>query len=618
MTVRRITAVTAPRDFRLKPENIRAGLLELQAIQASIIEQWNSSAFPVLNSLRGEAFSNGLDGGTILIDASSKPEEQGGLFWNALRERPNTIKEQCRTLGMDVAAMRRILDLKQDKTSASSSSDTDLTTIKKWIKQIAAETGTAAFVSKAQGTEFTENLFTNSPTQTESNNLRDQVGNLRSVIGGGITRTSTAIAFPANSGYINGSTTLHAALIALDTGLKAAKALADDIETEWEESGSNIYRAAGSVGIGTASPSEPLHIVSAGNGGVEIENTSGAPSLIFDMPGNEEARIIFKEDAEFRASIIWDSQAPDANALIFKGKGTNAEMARFNPQGGLEVSGTISATGTTAAAPAFTFAGDTDTGVYRPAADTIRFATGGNHALTIDSNGRVGIGATSPDQPLHIQTNNNNSDPSVIIDNNNADGTCGLGFRSGVSDNYTIGVAKVGTNFRIANGTNLSSHPSLLDIDRDTGGIGIGTTSPGYMLDIVPSSSSAFRVKGSTTGKDVNCVIENTGTDATDDALLSLTTPGGAGDAVLRLAIAGNETWSIGIDNSDGDKLKISQSSTLHTDTRVTLQGNKVGIGTTTPAKTLDVTGDLKVSGTTTLNGIESVSYTHLTLPTKA
>lgn len=142
-----------------------------------------------------------------------------------------------------------------------------------------------------------------------------------------------------------------------------------------------------------------------------------------------------------------------------------------------------------------------------------------------------------------------------------------------------------------------------MDITSD-GKVGIGTTSPTYALDVATSIASAFRVKGSTNGADVNCAIENAGTSATDDTLLSLTTQGGAGDAALRFAIAGNETWSMGIDNSDGDKLKISQSSTLHTDTRLTLQGNKVGIGTDSPATTLDVSGTFKVSGVTTLNGV--------------
>jgi len=61
---------------------------------------------------------------------------------------------------------------------------------------------------------------------------------------------------------------------------------------------------------------------------------------------------------------------------------------------------TLSATGVTtvqagtAAAPAITTTGDTNTGIYFPAADTIAFTEGGVEAVRIDSSGNFGLGAT--------------------------------------------------------------------------------------------------------------------------------------------------------------------------------------------------------------------------------
>jgi hypothetical protein len=50
----------------------------------------------------------------------------------------------------------------------------------------------------------------------------------------------------------------------------------------------------------------------------------------------------------------------------------------------------------TSAAPAITTTGDTNTGIFFPAADTIAFAEGGVEAMRIDSSGNVSIGASSP------------------------------------------------------------------------------------------------------------------------------------------------------------------------------------------------------------------------------
>jgi len=63
----------------------------------------------------------------------------------------------------------------------------------------------------------------------------------------------------------------------------------------------------------------------------------------------------------------------------------------------------ISGTDGTAATPAVQGT-DTNTGIFFPAADTIAFAEGGTEVMRIDSNGRVGIGTTTPATTLNIST----------------------------------------------------------------------------------------------------------------------------------------------------------------------------------------------------------------------
>ena len=70
---------------------------------------------------------------------------------------------------------------------------------------------------------------------------------------------------------------------------------------------------------------------------------------------------------------------------------------------------TLSATGVatfsagTAALPAITTTGDTNTGIWFPAADTIAFTEGGVESMRLDSNGNLGIGTSSITANLQIQ-----------------------------------------------------------------------------------------------------------------------------------------------------------------------------------------------------------------------
>ena len=102
--------------------------------------------------------------------------------------------------------------------------------------------------------------------------------------------------------------------------------------------------------------------------------------------------------------------------------------------------------------------------------------------------------------------------------------------------------------------------------------VGIGTTSPSDILHI-QGNASTTRLQ-----------IENTAAD---------------GDPMLMLQTDGATNWYIGIDDSDADKLMFMSDGGAWdpTSAEVTFTTDgKVGIGTTSPAKKLDVVGDIKAS----------------------
>ena len=68
----------------------------------------------------------------------------------------------------------------------------------------------------------------------------------------------------------------------------------------------------------------------------------------------------------------------------------------------------------TAALPAITTTGDTNTGMWFPAADTIAFSEGGAEAVRIDSSGNVGIGTTSPTTQLSLSQGGNGNNLNVL------------------------------------------------------------------------------------------------------------------------------------------------------------------------------------------------------------
>jgi hypothetical protein len=106
--------------------------------------------------------------------------------------------------------------------------------------------------------------------------------------------------------------------------------------------------------------------------------------------------------------------------------------------GDLAVGGVVLTANGSVSNPSFSASGDTNTGIFFPAADTIAFAEGGAEAMRIDSSGNVGIGTTSPASKLDISTGGSTGTTDMVtlsgLDAGSAKQTYGV-IRMGIENN---------------------------------------------------------------------------------------------------------------------------------------------------------------------------------------
>jgi hypothetical protein len=132
-----------------------------------------------------------------------------------------------------------------------------------------------------------------------------------------------------------------------------------------------------------------------------------------------------------------------------------------------------------ASAPSITNSGDTNTGMFFPAADTIAFTEGGVESMRIDASGNVGIGTSSPTQKLSVSggiaatgqfvPSNGATVLGYIGNDNSISGGTGtnLGIRSDTATTFATGGAT--ERMRIDSSGNVGIGTSTLAFDTGSG-----------------------------------------------------------------------------------------------------------------------------------------------------
>ena len=223
---------------------------------------------------------------------------------------------------------------------------------------------------------------------------------------------------------------------------------------------------------------------------------------VIDTNGNELLKVTATASAVNELTLA-NAATGAAPVLSATGGDTNIGIA-LTPKGTGGVVFPAGAVGT----PAITTTGDTNTGIFFPAADTIAFSEGGAEAMRITSAGDVGIGTSSPANIgagySHLEINGSTSGILSI----SANGVRGLSLTAdGAAANIQSRVSGQSLTFSTNNaGTNgersrITSGGDLL----------VGTTSSsvtsGAGIKIVPSASSQLALNASDSTNSSNTLL---------------------------------------------------------------------------------------------------------------
>lgn len=358
------------------------------------------------------------------------------------------------------------------------------------------------------------------------------------VIGGSINNAAIAdnsvSLLKMQAGSVNSNSVVDGSIAGAD--ILNGSITSSDLDTStiglWSVNGGSVYRPAGSVGIGTAAPTQMLDV--AGN-----INASGTVVAATVNSGNVNAGV------HTGGSVTAQGDVRNTGVLVKGG------------QPGIQLENTHGGNG-------WNLWAEDQGDLY-----FLKLGANPNYTMTLAATGNVGIGTQSPATKLHV-IKPGGAWPATSGNTQSA----GHLMRMEDGSNAVLDFGSFGGNGHWLQSTDRSAfnlnYPLLLN--PNGGNVGIGTTSPSDQLHV---SGGNIRVSGS------NKVLSVADSGNVVRATLAAASSGGAfhglsavGDAILR-AETGKLFFQSG---GTGTAIVISTD-------------NNVGIGTATPGTKLDVSG---------------------------
>jgi len=275
-----------------------------------------------------------------------------------------------------------------------------------------------------------------------------------------------------------------------------------------------LVDASGNVGIGTSSPTGPLHVAGSGSTvPIKIDNTGTGGNTWRIWSTNDAASDgggklgFYNEDTTTRVMTL------DSSGNV--GIGTTSPSGLLNVHSASGDANLFITTGTTNASTTVLF-GDSDSSSigrvqYDHSDNSMRFQTNADEAMRIDSSGNVGIGTSSPSGLMSFAKGNRTLD--LKLEDTPATGDAGVQLRAGASDYLGLAAGGgTGVGIVIDDSNNVGIGVSSLVTGSSRRVLQVSTGSDGGQIAFADSTTEAANPRIFATNKsDLKLASANSG-----------------------------------------------------------------------------------------------------------